>query len=59
MFIWTYDQGDYESLRKKLSEFDWNSISTCNDDINNYAKTFSDKLLEMIKERVRNRTITV
>ena len=55
--IWTYDQGDYESLRKRISEFDWNSIH--NDDVNIYAKTFSDKLLEMTKECVPNRTITV
>ena len=55
--IWTYDQGDYEILRKRISEFDWNSIY--NDDINIYAKTFSDKLLEMTKECVPNRTITV
>ena len=55
--IWTYDQGDYESLRKRISEFDWNSIH--NDDVNIYAKTFSDKLLEMTKECVPNRTVTV
>ena len=55
--ILTYDQGDYESLRKRVSEFDWNSIH--NDDVNIYAKTFSDKLLEMTKDGVPNRTVTV
>ena len=51
--IWTYDQGDYEFL----SGFGWNSIY--NDDFYIYAKTFSDKILEMTKEWFSNRTVTV
>ena len=41
--IWLYEQGNYNNLRLKVSEFDWETIR--DNDVNIYAEKFTEKLL--------------
>ena len=55
--IWLYEKGNYDELRNKVSEFDWNNVY--NEDINQYALNFSNKLLDIASECIPSKLITV
>lgn len=55
--IWQYDRGNYEQLRRKVLDFNWNSLK--NNDINLYASAFTGQLYSMVKESIPNRLVTV
>lgn len=55
--IWQYDRGNYEQLRRKVLDFNWNSLK--NNDINLYASAFTSQLYSMVKECIPNRLVRV
>ncbi|MEW8548517.1 MAG: reverse transcriptase family protein [Candidatus Thiodiazotropha sp.] len=55
--VWLYEKGNYDELRNKVSDFDWNTVQ--NEDINQYALNFSNKLLEIASECIPTKFITV
>lgn len=55
--IWLYERGDYEQLRQKVHNFNWNSIK--HTDIDIYTSAFTDQLLNMAKECIPNKTVRV
>lgn len=55
--IWIYDQGNYEELRQKVSDFDWDS--TRDNDVNLYSKTFTDTLLSIAERCIPTRIVTI
>ena len=57
--IWLYDQGDYSTLRDKISSMPWDLIFQNQIGIDNIVKTFTSILLEIAAETIPNRIITV
>ena len=55
--ILLYEKGNYDELRTKVSEFDWNTVR--NEDTNQYLLKFSSKLLEISSDRIPTKFITV
>ena len=55
--IWSYDRGDYDLLRKKAFKTNWNSLQ--DEDINKYANNITDKIMEISKQCIPNKTIRV
>ena len=55
--IWLYEKGNYDELRTKVSEFDWNNVR--NEDTNQYALNFSSKLLEISSDCIPTKFITL
>ena len=55
--IWLYEKGNYDELRTKISEFDWNNGR--NEDTYQYALNFSSKLLEISSDCIPTKFITV
>ena len=55
--IWSYDRGDYDLLREKAFTTNWNSLQ--DEDINKYANNITDKIMEISKQCIPNKTIRV
>ena len=53
--IWLYEQGNYDSFRQKVHDFDWNT--THDDDVNLYAEKFTDKL--QAEECIPTKNVTI
>ena len=52
-----YEQGDYNLLRQKASSTNWNSL--LNPGINVYAKALIDKILDIMKQCIPNKVVTI
>ena len=55
--VWIYDQGNYDLLREKASETDWDSLK--DEDIHKYAKNVTDHLNNIAKQCIPNKCIKV
>ena len=55
--IWNYDQGDYQLLRTKAVETDWNSLRDNN--LDTYAANISNHILLIAKECIPNKVVTI
>ena len=55
--IWRYEQGNYDLLKEMASSTDWNALH--NSDINVYAKRLIDKILEISKDSIPNKIVTL
>ena len=55
--IWSYDQGDYDSLKTKVSNTDWDLLS--DPDINIYTRNFTDHLNLLTAECIQNKTVRI
>ena len=55
--IWRYDHGDYNLLRHKVTNSDW--IELKHENINTYAKEFTDKLKNLAETCIPNKTVTI
>ena len=55
--IWKYDSGDYDSLKRRIDDFDWQSLE--DENINIYAENFTSKLLELCQATIPNKMITI
>ena len=55
--IFKHENGDYESLRQRINDFNWLSLE--NPDINIYAENFTNKFLELCEVTIPNKMITV
>ena len=55
--IWLYEQGNYNNLCLKVSEFDWETI--CDNDVNIYAEKFTEKLLSLSEECIPTKNVTI
>ena len=56
-FIWLYNKGDYEALKTKFNNHDWNFIS--NLPINEVPILFEESFLKLVNECVPSKEITV
>ena len=56
-FIWRYDQGDYNLLRQNVASFNWNTLQ--HQDINVYATALVDKILDLSKQCILNKVVTI
>ena len=55
--IWSYDQGDYDSLKTKVSNTDWDLLS--DPDINIYTRNFTDHLNLLTAECIPNKIVRI
>ena len=55
--IWSYDKGNYELLRNKARDTDWDSLR--DENIDTYATNISNSILAIASERIPNKSITV
>jgi hypothetical protein len=55
--VWNYNRADFDLLRQKLVDIDWNSIK--DDNIDLYAKTFSDVLNNISCQCIPNRKVSI
>ena len=55
--VWLYDKGNYEGLRDKVSNMDWDKLHDSN--IDTWVNNFTNYLLETSKEFIPNRTVTI
>ena len=55
--IWSYNQSDYDSLKTKVSNTDWDSLS--DPDINIYTRNFTDHLNSLTAECIPNETVRI
>ena len=55
--IWSFDQGDYDSLKTKVSNTDWDLQS--DPDINIYTRNFTDHLNLLIAECIPNKAVRI
>ena len=55
--IWLYNKGDYEALKTKINNHDWNFIS--NLPINEVPILFEESFLKLVNECVPSKEITV
>ena len=55
--IWRYDQGNYNLLREKISNADWLALQ--DDDINAYAKSLIEQLLDLAGTCIPNKVVTI
>lgn len=55
--IWNYDHGDYNLLRRKISDTDWDTLT--DPDINIYAKNITDHINSLTTECVPNRNVRI
>ena len=56
-FIWRYDQGDYNLLRQNVASFNWNTLQ--HQDISVYATALVDKILDLSKQCIPNKVVTI
>ena len=55
--IWSYDRGNYELLRQKASNTDWNSLHDTN--IHLYSPNITNCIISLAKECNPNKTIRI
>ncbi|MCW4285900.1 MAG: reverse transcriptase domain-containing protein [Candidatus Thiodiazotropha taylori] len=55
--IWKYDQGDYDSLRTKVANTDWDALA--DPDINTYTRNITNHINSLTAECVPNRTVRI
>ena len=55
--IWDYNNGDYNLLREKASQMDWESLK--DDNIDNYVENLKNAIISITTECVPNRSIKV
>ncbi|MCG8033360.1 MAG: reverse transcriptase family protein, partial [Candidatus Thiodiazotropha taylori] len=55
--IWKYEQGNYQLLRQKALETDWNSLQHNN--INIYAQNITKEILTIAESCIPNKTVTI
>ena len=55
--IWLFEQGNYDLLRRKTLETDWDSLKS--EDINKYSETTTKHIIEIAKQCIPNRLIKV
>ncbi|MCG7883757.1 MAG: reverse transcriptase family protein [Candidatus Thiodiazotropha endolucinida] len=55
--VWLYEQGDFDTLRQRVAEFDWDSIKC--EDVNQYAVNFTNVLTNLAKECIPNKKVRV
>ena len=55
--IWKYDQGNYAMLNRLIRDFEWNTI--VDNDINVFAESFTNKILEFIERSIPNKVVTI
>ena len=55
--IWSYDKGNYELLRNKARDTDWDSLR--DENIDTYATNISNSILTIASECIPNKSITV
>ena len=55
--IWSYDQGDYQRLRAKAAETDWDALRHENLDI--YATNVTSQILSIAKNCIPNKVIRI
>ena len=55
--IWKYDEGNYDLLRTKLSETNWDAISDT--DVNIFAKNLTNYMITLSTECIPNKTIRI
>ena len=54
---WKYDSGDYDSLKRRINDFVWQSLE--DENINIFAENFTSKLLELCQATIPNKMITI
>ena len=52
-----YEQGNYDLFRQKVSDFEWTIIH--DNDVNLYARTFTDNLLNIAEECIPTKNVTI
>ena len=55
--IWLFDKGDYNLLRSKASQFDWNSAKDQN--IDKYANNINQSIISIASHCIPNRNVTI
>ena len=55
--IWSYDRGNYELLRQKATNTDWNSLHDTN--IHLYSQNITNCIISLAKECIPNKTIRI
>ena len=55
--VWLYEQGDFDTLRQRVADFDWDSIKC--EDVNQYATSFTNILINLAKECIPNKKVRV
>ena len=55
--IWLYDRGDYQTFSQNVIETNWESLK--NNDIDIYASNITDKILELAKKNIPNKTVKI
>ena len=55
--IWYYDKGDYNALRNKARQTDWDSLH--DNDINTYANNISNHIVDIAAECIPNKTVRI
>ena len=55
--IWQYDHGNYDLLRQKAVDTDWNLLR--HDNIDTYAQTITDQILTLAESCIPNKTVTI
>ena len=55
--IWKYDEGNYDLLRTKISETNWDAISDT--DVNIFAKNLTNYIITLSTECIPNKTIRI
>ena len=55
--IWLYDRGDYQAFSQNIIETNWESLK--NNDIDIYASNITDKISELAKKNIPNKTVKI
>ena len=55
--IWYYDKGDYNALRNKARQTDWDSLH--DNDINIYANNISNQIVDIAAVCIPNKTVRI
>ena len=55
--IWDYEQGDFQLLRTKAAETDWDSLR--NDNLDTYASNISNRITSIAKQCIPNKVVTI
>ena len=55
--IWLYNQGDFNRLRQRIAEFDWETVKS--EAVNLYASNFTDQLINLSKDCIPHKHIRV
>ncbi|MCG8113641.1 MAG: endonuclease/exonuclease/phosphatase family protein, partial [Candidatus Thiodiazotropha taylori] len=55
--IWSYDKGDYDLLRRSISEFDWQIVKSKN--TSTYSENVTSKIIDLCEKSIPNKIITV